>query len=98
VLVMLSIVSLAPSIAASAVPPLNRNCESLFEVRRAKGKVLLRKDMAPSLEGHSDPGTYVLGVLPGPPDVAVGVLACLGVHSRAYIIQFKLYYTVQPLL
>ena len=55
VLAMLLIASLALSIAASAPPPLlNCVCESLFEVRSAREKVLSRKNMAPSLEGHSD--------------------------------------------
>src|SRR6516162_3017298 len=35
-------------------PQLNRDCGSLFKVRSASGKVLSRKNMAPSLEGHSD--------------------------------------------
>jgi hypothetical protein len=38
----------------SGSPLLNRDCESLFKVRRARGKVLSRKNMPPSLEGHSD--------------------------------------------
>jgi hypothetical protein len=38
----------------SCSPLLNRDCGSLFKVRSAGGKVLSKKNMAPSLEGHSD--------------------------------------------
>jgi hypothetical protein len=35
-------------------PLLNRNYGSLFHVRSAREKVLSRKNIAPSFEGHSD--------------------------------------------
>ena len=52
-LVKLSIVSLAPSIASSIAPPmLNRDCRSLVKVRSARWEVLLRMNIALSFE-HS---------------------------------------------
>jgi hypothetical protein len=39
----------------SGSPLLNRDCESLFEVRSARGEALSPKNMALSLQGDSDP-------------------------------------------
>jgi len=49
----------------SSSPLLNRDCGSLFEVRNAREKVLSRKNMAPSFEGHSDPRNMHSGSFTG---------------------------------
>jgi hypothetical protein len=82
VLAMLSIASLAPSIAASAAPPpLNRDCGSLFEVRSAREKALSRKNIHFDLRNiHS--GSFAgqwrgLPTLRGVFSAAWHALACL---------------------
>lgn len=64
VLVMLSISLLTLLIAISAVPLLGCDHQSLFEFRKARGKVLLRKNISLSFGDILTSGTCVPGVSP----------------------------------